>query len=575
MLESTLRATIALALSGCTGGLVLDSGGSLDSVPAVDTETAATDSGAVTTETVPGVEETELFLDFDPPGGTFVGSTSLTLSTLPGATVTYTTDGSVPVYGHDSAFAEPITITSSTTVRAVATFKGEYTDTMSRSFVAVDASLSGVSSDLPLVVLHSFEAAPTYKADERTPFTVNILEPGDDGRTSLVGSAVLSLRGGLKVRGSSTNGQPKAHYSLELWGQGLDDDFDAEVLGMPKESDWIFHAPLYFDRALIRNALIYTLSNDIDRYAPHSRFVEVYVTDYGQPVTARDYMGVYVVMERIKRNSERVDIVHMYPEDIAEPEVSGGYIFKRDRVGSDESGFTAGTANGAFDFAQVLVWAEPSEDEVARQQEDWLVAYIDDFAFALAASDHRHPASGEHYTHWIDQEAWIDHHLLNVLTMNPDALRLSGYLFKDRENKLHAGPIWDFDRTMGCSSDSRAGDPTYWDASYYTNDTTFMFEHGWYKGLFDDPDFAAAYWDRWRELIDEELSLDHILDRVDEMASELTESAPRNFDKWRDYPPRGDGTFEYEIDYLKDWLTRRHNWIRACLDLPDPERCAG
>jgi hypothetical protein len=563
---------LALFLAGC-GDTTADSGAT--TLPPTDSATGTTDSAdsGVTTETVPGVEEPVLFLSFDPPGGTFTDPMAVVLTSLDDAVITYTTDGTVPLPGVHAVAEGLIPIITSTTLRAVATLGDESTEVTSRSYVELDSSVAAFTSNLPLVVLHSFEAAPTVKTEDRTPFTVNVIEPGAAGRTPLLGDATLSLRGGLKVRGSSTNGQPKAHYSLELWGNGNDDDYNAEVLGMPPESDWVLHAPLYFDRALMRNALIYGLSNDVDRWAPHTRFVEVYVADRGAPVTAGDYVGVYVVMERIKRDDNRVAIEKLEPDQLLEPEVSGGYIFKRDRTASGESGFTAGTANGAFEFAQTLVWVEPAEDEVVSQQLAWLTSYIDDFAVALSRPDHRHPTTGEHYTEWIDQGAWIDHHLLNVLTMNPDALRLSGYLFKDREDKLHAGPIWDFDRTMGCESDSRASDPTHWDASYYTSDTTYMFEHGWYKGLFDDPEFAAAYWDRWRELLDAELSLENILGAVDEMAAELVEAGPRNFDKWTDYPPRGDGTFEYEVDFLKDWLTVRHEFIAGCLALPDPESC--
>ncbi len=559
-----------LLLTGCGGNLVID----VEQPFTNGDSTAGTeDTHTPSTEVVPGVEDPEIWLAFDPPGATFTQPISVTLSSLDEATITYTTNGSLPVPGRDAVYSGAIPMATTTTLRAIATFNDQSTEVTSRSFMALEDTAADFTSNLPLIVLHTFEDAPTYKTEERTLFTVNVLEPGDNGRTSLLSEASLSLRAGLKVRGSSTNGQPKPHYSLELWGNGVDDDHDASVLDMPAESDWVLHAPLYFDRALIRNALIYQLSNDIDRYAPRTRFVELYVTDHGQPVRESDYVGVYVVMERIKRNEERVDIERLATEDLEEPEVSGGYIFKRDRTDSGEDGFRPGTAGGAFSFSQPLVWVEPAEDEVADEQEAWLSSYIDAFAIALSAPDHFHPASGQPYSDWIDVSAWIDHHLLNVLTMNPDAFRLSGFFFKDREDRIHAGPLWDFDRTMGCASDSRASDPTHWDASYYTSDTTYVFEHGWYEGLFDDPEYAETYWNRWREVIDGELSLDQILARIDEMAEELSEAAPRNFDKWRDYPPRGDGTFDYEVEYLRSWLTERHDWIRDCLDLPDPERC--
>ena len=44
----------------------------------------------------------------------------------------------------------------------------------------------------------------------------------------------------------------------------------------------------------MRNVLIYSLSNDMGRYAPRSEFVELYLN--------KEYRGVYVLMEKIKRD---------------------------------------------------------------------------------------------------------------------------------------------------------------------------------------------------------------------------------------------------------------------------------
>ena len=53
-------------------------------------------------------------------------------------------------------------------------------------------------------------------------------------------------------------------------------------------------------------------------------------------------------------------------------------------------------------------------------------------------------------------------------------------------------------------------------------------------------------------------------------------AAARNYRAWPDYGPRW-GTFQSEVDHLKDWFDQRHAWIEACLDAyPDnPEDCRG
>src|SRR5205823_12906657 len=77
--------------------------------------------------------------------------------------------------------------------------------------------------------------------------------------------------------------------------------------------------------------LAYEWRNKMGRYAPHTRFVDVFVSSSGK-LTMEDYLGVYVFEEKIKRSKERVDIAKLGPEDAKEPEISGGYIFKKDHL---------------------------------------------------------------------------------------------------------------------------------------------------------------------------------------------------------------------------------------------------
>ena len=50
---------------------------------------------------------------------------------------------------------------------------------------------------------------------------------------------------------------------------------NVKLLGLPEENDWILYAP-WSDKSLLRNVLIYSLSNEMGRYAPRSKFVELY-----------------------------------------------------------------------------------------------------------------------------------------------------------------------------------------------------------------------------------------------------------------------------------------------------------
>jgi len=512
-----------------------------------------------------------------PPGAAFSGSIDVTLETPadPEADIWFTNDGSPPQLGSSTRYTGPFAVTESTQIRAIAEIEGLVIGT-SPTYLALEPDVAQFSSDIPLIVLWSQRDAPVVKTDTYTHYTLSVFEPPDGGRAQWPSDANLSVRNGLRVRGSSSSGFEKKPYRLEAWDpvDSGNVDLDISLLGMPAEADWVFLSPLVFDRALMRNALIYRLSNAMGRYAPRSRFAEVFVAEYGEAIGTDDYVGVYVILERIERDADRVQITRLEPNDLSLPELTGGYLFKEDRLGPDDQGFWAGDGDNQFTFEQPFVFVDPSEIEIRPEQFGYLRGQLDELGQALAAPDFTHPGTGRHYTQIIDVDSWIDHHILNVFTKNPDAFRLSGYFHKDRDGLIMAGPIWDFDRTMGCSDDSRAADPTWWDASNETADCTYVFEHGFWLGLFRDPAFTTPYWQRWADLLANDLSLPSVGAEIDAMEAELAEAGPRNHATWANYPPRG-GTFGSEVDLLRVWIADRHAWMSGCLALDDPSTCIG
>ncbi len=526
----------------------------------------------VVTETVPGALPPTLAAD--PPPGIVTTDVSVDLvPSDPDATIVYTLDGRPPEVGVSPEWTGPVLLDRSASIRAIAT-NAYGSVAWAGTWLRADPTVASFSSDLPVAVLWSNEAAPVVKTEVFSRFTVSTFEPDFSGRTTWPANAALSTRAGLKIRGSSSAGYPKHPYRLETWRADADLDTDVVLLGMPEEADWVLGAPLDFDRALMRDPLMFALSNAIGRTASRTEFAELFVAELGETVGMDDYVGVYVFTERIERDADRVAITPLLPTDLAEPEVTGGYIFKEDRLGPGESGFTAGTAGGRLDFQQPFVFVDPNEDELAGEQKTYLSSVLDDLGWALASPDFTNPNTGHHYADLIDVDAWIDHHILNVLSKNPDSFRLSGFFTKDREGPIAAGPLWDFDRTMGCASDSRAANPTWWDASNETSDCTYVFDHGFWRGLFADPAFRDAYFARWRVLLDTSLSVATIDLVIDGMAAQLTEAAVRNYAAWPAYPPRGPD-HAAEVATLKTWLHTRHAWIDGCLDLPDPRACPG
>jgi len=502
---------------------------------------------------------------FDHSSGLIDGPVTLRLTVdMPGATIHFSTDGSVPTEAspiyNDSA---PLVIDTTTRVQAIAIAPDRAVSTPTSAwFTMVDRDLQGFSSNLPVVTLENFDAARPLQA--RFQFNaLAIYEPDAvTGRTTLTQAPTLVTRAGIKVRGSSSAGRDKASFAVEAWDQ-RNEDKEIAPLGMPSASDWILYAPFNFDRALMRNALVYDLSNQVGRYAVRTRFVELYQNTDGGDLSVDDYRGVYVLMEKITVGPDRVDITPLQPGDDSEPDVSGGWLLKIDRADPGDTGFHAA--------GQTILYVDPKERNVTPPQADWIRNYFDQLEASLTDTD---PETG--YARYIDVDSWIDHHILNVLPDNVDAFRLSGYFFKDRGGKLQMGPVWDFDRSME-STDGRDDRPDVW------GDTAGVsfFEYGWWGKLFQDPAFKQRWIDRWFELRQTVLSEQNVTATIDRMAAQLQEAQERNFIRWRsgsaprttaNYPSgKLDGTWHGEVEHMKSWLLERLAWI----DSQFPDRPEG
>ncbi|RIK67092.1 MAG: hypothetical protein DCC65_07680 [Planctomycetota bacterium] len=485
-------------------------------------------------------------VQYSTPNGLFVDPFSVSISTgSPTAIIRYTLDGTVPTETNGLLYSAPLAVSATTRIRARAFETGLAPGPVSsRVYTRMDSALTSFSSDLPVVVVENFGGGIPPQDDKQTAH-VSIFTPDTSGRTWLTQPAVVSVRAGINVRGSSTAGQPKPNLAVEARDED-DEDRDVAVLGMPADSDWILYAPYHFDRALIRNAFVFALSNEIGRYAVRTRFVEVYLNANGGDLSNSDYYGVYVLMEKIKRGADRVNIEELEPHHHAEPEISGGWMLKIDRADPGDVGFSAA--------GQTLRYVEPKEYEVVDQQATWIKAYLDAFGAALNGPDFANPVTG--YALYINPDSWIDHHIINTMTKNVDALRLSTYMFKDRGLRLEMGPVWDFDRSMD-SYDGRDDATNTWSG---TGDATQVFSYTWWNRLFLDPDFMQKWIDRWHELRQDALSVAGMHAIIDGMAAELAEAQARNFAAWPSVAPSG-GVYQNEIDHLKQWVADRVAWI--------------
>ena len=179
----------------------------------------------------------------------------------------------------------------------------------------------------------------------------------------------------IEKRGNSSQWNDKAPYRFETVDEDGENN-NVSLLGMPEENDWVLYAP-WQDKSMVRNILTYKLSNDIGRYAPRTKLVELYLND--------GYEGVYVLMEKIKRDGDRVDISKLNPDEISGDDVTGGYILKFDWffTGDNIGGFQSNVDGMTYNYHY------PQPSDIVPEQEDYIIDYIDNFCLLYTSPSPR------------------------------------------------------------------------------------------------------------------------------------------------------------------------------------------
>ena len=486
---------------------------------------------------------------FSPQGGVYTNDLKVRLTTSgAGAMIRYTLDGSEPTAA-SALFSEPLAVAATMLLKARVFRPGQPPGpTVSQAYTLVDQSLFDFSSNLPLLIVNSFGAS--VSGEDKTPVSFTVLNPSGQ-RCTLTGSTEYNGPATIHIRGRSSLEYRKRSFTLHLRddaGQAA----KAPLLGLPKESAWILYAP-YPDKTLMRDVLAYELSAKMGHYAPRTRFVELFGSHSGGKLSRRNYAGVYVLVEKIKRDKNRVNIAKLTPDDNSEPAITGGYLFKKDHSDKGKPGFV--TSRGSHFF-----YCEPKATELTAPQRAWLSRYLNQFERALYGRDFKDPARG--YAAYIDVDSFIDQHWIVEMTKNVDGIRFSNYLQKDRGGKIKMEPIWDWNLSFGNANGKQGWMPENWYAPQLSNG-----EYLWFGRLFEDPDFEQKYIDRWGVLRTNVFATSNVLARVDEIAALLNESQARNFKRWpvlgRHVNPNWfvGNSYQEEVAWMKQWIQKRLSWI--------------
>lgn len=374
-------------------------------------------------------------------------------------------------------------------------------------------------------IIYHTDGSRNYLTDQNTPTTLNY-----NGRLS------------IQIRGSSSQAAPKKAYGFSTLLADNTSNNNVSLLGMPSEHDWILNG-LAFDPSLIRDYLAYNISRQMGNYASRTQYCEVVVNG--------EYNGLYLLEEKIKADSNRVNILKIASTDTTGENVTGGYITKADKTtGGDPIAWT--TTNNVNYIHEL-----PKPSVVTPEQDAYIYGQ---FTNLQTAATNNNSSLFDGYTTTIDVPSFVDFMLSNEFAANVDGYQLSTYFHKDRNGKLRAGPIWDFNLTLG-------NDLFFWGYDRSKTDT-WQFSNGDNEGspfwtdLFNDTTFKCYLSRRFHQLTQagQPMNAAFLNTFIDNTIALINEAMVRENQKWNTIPNN-----PQEIINLKTFIVDRITWMTSQL----------
>ena len=434
-------------------------------------------------------------------------------------------------------------------------------------------------SDIPYIVIDTKETS--IENEPKVPAEMTIFVNEVESQKANIG---IEFRGSTSFRLSN-----KKSYGIEIWDEA-GNDIDASFFGFPEEEDWVLvghvvnpERGVIFDRTLMYHHFGYELFRKMGQYSSRSKYVELEING--------EYLGIYMFMEKLKRDKHRIDIKKLEPTDTDAESITGGYILKIDKTAGGNSNLNFPleyfennwdddaryTPNISFrsqydinrnflDFSPYrqpyhslqyletyFLYEYPKAQNITDAQKEYIQTYVHDFETALLNDDFS--STTRTYTDYIDLSSFVDFFIINEICRNVDGYRLSTYMYKERGEKLKMGPIWDLN--IGYDSGDRVPFDD-WVINYnnFVQQDAWMIPF-WWPRLMEDSMFKTAVKTRWQALRASELQTATLLKMVDDIAGDLQDNGAiqRNFNKW------GSVDYTQSVNALKNYLESRTAWM--------------
>ena len=262
----------------------------------------------------------------------------------------------------------------------------------------------------------------------------------------------------IRGRGNSTwDLHEKKPYNIRLTA-------GADLLGMGSAEKWVLLANAE-DPSQLRNKIVYDFAKELGLpYTPESRWVDLYLNG--------EYAGLYLLCERNEVQEKRVNI----PEE-------GSFLVSQELGGRLVE---QGIPNVTTAAKQSLRVHYP-EDAGALEE---ILDCWQRIENAVLAQDGIDPGSGMHWMDLIDLDSWARKYLIEELFGNMDGCAVSQFFYRDGSDpsdRVYAGPVWDYDYSMGSDANWQLTTPR----AFYANrlHVRFSSDTPWFHALYGKKEF--------------------------------------------------------------------------------------
>ena len=425
--------------------------------------------------------------------------------------------------------------------------------------VTFAAPLSHKNTDIPNVYFNSNDGEAVNTRDKwfKGEFSIRGGTTDQNKDMSFENcSSVAPFEAEMRGRGNYSWSFPKKGFNLKF-------DDSEDLCGMGNSKKWALIANDY-DRSLLRNSAANFVGRQMDflEYTPKDSAVELYVNG--------SYRGSYILSERVNLEGGRLDEDELKSNDdtapfcsnLNHPDLTGTYLMEWD------------FRKGAFYNISVgnRGWAglnEPEDEDYCGNMGKWINSYMDAADRDLFDGS----ASDNDWQSRIDIQSAADYYIAMEFLKPVDGnMWASVYMYKPRGEKIHFGPLWDFDLAMG--SATRAGNvasPESWYLRNPLNVSARQTSKTWFNRLNENPDFRAEVKKRWNQ-VDQDLN--NVITYLRKQEGLIDKSAAENYQKWN----HGSRISEYQViksnwgadvDHLVNFLDKRWLWMNGQLDNAD------